>query len=154
MDNCVETVISDSVVVEFSDSLSDLSTADSSDESENSSLIRNKQNNENDLICRRLSNYMDGSRKVVNDCDDIQFYTTSSITSQSMRQSPNKSFKRFLFLFSFLSTIITISLYLSMYYDEPTLQGESQKSKFRLLSRFYLNGTDKKCRNLKFKLTI
>lgn len=121
MDSCVETVISNSVEVVFDDSSSDLSEDELSDATENFSLIGNNNIKPNDKIYRRVLNYMGKSRYAA-DCDDIQFYTMSQ---QSPRQSQNKSFKRFLFLFGFASTIITISLYLSLYYDEPTLQGKS-----------------------------
>lgn len=120
MDSCVETVISDSVEVDFDDNSSDTST-NNSDATEHFSLIgNNRKESHNDRIYRRISNYMKDSRNVA-DCDAMEFYTTSS---QSHRQSPNKSFKRFLFVFGFASTIITIFLYLSLYYDEPSLQGK------------------------------
>lgn len=121
MDSCVETVISNSVEVVFDDSSSDISEDELSDATEHFSLIGNHNIKPNDKIYRRVLNYMGKSRYAA-DCDDIQFYTMSQ---QSPRQSQNKSFKRFLFLFGFASTIITISLYLSLYYDEPTLQGKS-----------------------------
>lgn len=121
MDNSIESVSSNSVDVVNLDSLSDTSVLDSSDESDKLLLIRENPIDLNDVICRRNLNNMYGTRYTI-DCDNIQHCTASTV--RIMRQSANKSFKRFLFLFGFVSTIVTISLYLSMYYEEPIVQGE------------------------------
>lgn len=120
----------------LSDSSNDREISDSYATEKCALLLQNNEKS-NDIILRRVTHYTDGcsmfQRKFQDDDDDydgsddgnqLQPRHHSIRFDVSLRQSQKKSFKRFLFLFGFASTLIILSqLYLLFYYDDPSVQG-------------------------------
>lgn len=147
MDSRINRMNCDSVEVILSDSSGDSSNSnDNSDATENCTLLRsgscntttnntNNNNNynpqqQNDVIYRRIANYAPNSKIDTDFDDDLEMYGASPQYHSSSRQPlQSKSVRRFLFIFGFASTLIILSqIYLSLYYEEPTLQGLYQYS--------------------------
>lgn len=120
--NCdlVQLVINEDSEDDAGSDTTDSSITINSHATEKCLLIRNGNVNQSDIIYRRISNYMSGS-KLLTDLHDLRLFSSEH---KSSRHSQNKSIKRFLFIFGFASTLIVLSqLYLTLYYDDASLQG-------------------------------
>lgn len=108
---------------------------------ENCALLLQDNEKSNDTILRRIAHYADRGRSRFqrnkfqnsgyaddNDSDnavDVNQQKSSRFNT-SLRQAHQKPVKRFLYVFGFASTLIILSqLYLLIYYDDRSVQGES-----------------------------